>query len=159
MENNNNNKRIRLMAEGRIGEALFKLSAPAVIGMMVMAIYNIADTFFVSLLRDTTAVAATGIVFPIFQLIGSIGLTFGIGAASVISRKLGENDYDSQPDCCNCTVYGNRLWNSIFGGRFVSHKTTSDHLWRHGYYPPGRNVIWTYYCQRLFFSDYKHGAE
>ncbi len=88
------NKRIHLLAEGKIDTALFKLSAPAIAGMLVMAIYNVADTFFVSLLRDTTAVAATGIVFPIFQLIGSIGLTFGIGAASVISRKLGENNYE-----------------------------------------------------------------
>jgi putative MATE family efflux protein len=94
MAKGKNNKRIQLLAQGSIGSALFKLSAPAIAGMMVMAIYNIADTFFVSLLRDTTAVAATGIVFPIFQLIGSIGLTFGIGAASVISRKLGENNYE-----------------------------------------------------------------
>lgn len=93
MADNYNNERIQLLAEGDIGSALFKLSAPAVAGMMVMAIYNVVDTFFVSLLRDTTAVAATGIVFPLFQLIGSIGLTFGMGAASVISRKLGENDY------------------------------------------------------------------
>jgi len=85
--------RIELMAHGRIGKALFSLSAPAVAGMVVMAVYNVADTFFISLLRDTTAVAATGIVFPLFQLIGSIGLTFGMGAASVISRNLGAEDY------------------------------------------------------------------
>ncbi len=89
------NKRIELMAKGDIGRALFTLSAPAVVGMLVMSLYNVVDTFFVSLLNDTTAIAATGIVFPLFQLIGAIGLTFGVGAASVISRRLGEEDHDA----------------------------------------------------------------
>lgn len=88
-----NTQRIELMAKGGIGKALFTLSAPAITGMVVMAVYNLVDTFFVSLLRDTTAIAATGIVFPIFQLVGAIGLTFGMGAASVISRRLGEDNY------------------------------------------------------------------
>ena len=87
--NVSNTRRIEMLAHGRIGPTLFKLSAPAIVGMLVMAVYNVVDTFFVSLLRDTTAVAATGIVFPIFQLVAAIGLTFGMGAASVISRRLG----------------------------------------------------------------------
>ncbi len=93
--NQNSNKRIQLLAHGQVGTALFKLSAPAIMGMVVMAVYNIVDTFFVSLLRDTTAIAATGVVFPMFQLIGAVGLTFGMGAASVISRRLGENDHEA----------------------------------------------------------------
>ncbi len=84
--------RIQVMASDPVGRALMKLSAPAIAGMVVMAVYNVVDTFFVSLLRDTTAIAATGVVFPLFQLVGSIGLTFGIGAASVISRRLGEKN-------------------------------------------------------------------
>jgi putative MATE family efflux protein len=91
----NRTKRIEMLANGTVGKTLFALSAPAIAGMVVMAIYNVADTFFVSLLRDTTAVAATGIVFPLFQLIGAVGLTFGMGAASVISRRLGANDHEA----------------------------------------------------------------
>lgn len=87
------NKRIAMLADGPVGKTLFALSAPAITGMIVMAVYNIVDTLFVSLLRNTTAIAATGVVFPLFQLIGAVGLTFGMGAASVISRRLGEKDY------------------------------------------------------------------
>ncbi len=82
-------RRLEMLAHGRLGKTLFTLSAPAIIGMLVIAVYNVVDTFFVSLLRDTAAIAATGIVFPLFQLIGAVGLTFGVGAASVISRRLG----------------------------------------------------------------------
>lgn len=81
------------MAHDAVGKALLKLSAPAILGMTVIAIYNVVDTFFVSLLRDTAAIAATGVVFPLFQLVAAIGLTFGIGAASIISRRLGEKNY------------------------------------------------------------------
>jgi putative MATE family efflux protein len=98
-------KRITMLAEGKIGRALFVLSAPAIAGMMVMAIYNIVDTLFVSLLRNTTAIAATGIVFPLFQLIGAVGLTFGMGAASVISRRLGEGNHQAAQEAASTAFY------------------------------------------------------
>lgn len=94
-----------MLANGRIGRTLFALSAPAIAGMVVMAIYNVADTYFVSLLRDTTAVAATGIVFPLFQLIGAVGLTFGLGAASVISRRLGAGDHEAANQAAATAFY------------------------------------------------------
>ncbi|AHC16101.1 MATE family efflux transporter [Salinispira pacifica] len=86
-------RRIQLLAHGPVPKTLFSLAAPAIAGMLVLAVYNVVDTVFVSFLRDTTAIAATGIVFPLFQLIGAVGLTFGMGAASVISRRMGENKY------------------------------------------------------------------
>lgn len=98
-------KRITMLAEGRIGKTLFAMSAPAIAGMVVMAVYNVVDTIFVSLLRDTTAIAATGIVFPMFQLIGAVGLTFGLGAASVISRKLGEHDHEAAERTASTAFY------------------------------------------------------
>lgn len=111
-----------MLAEGAIGPTLFKLSAPAIAGMVVIAIYNVVDTFFVSLLRDTTAVAATGIVFPIFQLIGAVGLTFGMGAASVISRRLGAHDYEAANHVAATALFSVvavGLTVSAFGATFV----------------------------------------
>lgn len=98
-------KRIKMLRDGPVGKTLFALSAPAVAGMVVMAIYNVVDTFFVSLLRDTTAVAATGIVFPMFQLAGAVGLTFGMGAASVISRRLGEGRHTAAQEAAATALY------------------------------------------------------
>lgn len=101
----NKSERMEMLAHGPVGPTLLKLSAPAIAGMLVMAVYNVVDTFFVSLLRDTTAVAATGIVFPMFQLVGAVGLTFGMGAASVISRKLGENDHEAANRTASTALY------------------------------------------------------
>ena len=119
---NASNKRIDLMANGPVGKALFQLSIPAIAGMVIMAVYNVVDTFFVSLLRDTTAVAATGIVFPMFQLIGAIGLTFGMGAASVVSRRLGERNYREANEAGATAFYsalGMGLLFSVSGGIFI----------------------------------------
>ena len=98
-------KRMQMLAEGAIGKTLFTLAVPAIAGMVVMAVYNVVDTYFVSLLRDTTAIAATGIVFPVFQLIGAVGLTFGMGAASVISRRLGEERQEEAAQTATTALY------------------------------------------------------
>lgn len=111
-----------MLAHGRLGRTLFKLSAPSIIGMLVIAIYNVVDTFFISLLRDTTAIAATGVVFPMFQLIGAVGLTFGMGAASVISRRLGEQRYQAADEAAATALYsaaGVGALLAVVGGVFI----------------------------------------
>ncbi len=70
------------------------LSVSSVLSMMIVAIYNMADTYFVSQL-GTSASAAVGISFPIMAIIQAIGFTFGTGSGSLISRALGKKDYDS----------------------------------------------------------------
>jgi putative MATE family efflux protein len=59
--------------------------------MLVMAIYNVVDSMFVSWIGDNE-IAATQVVLPIMLIASSIGLAFGIGGGSYISRLLGRND-------------------------------------------------------------------
>ncbi len=110
-----NSRLLRMLRHGPVGTTLLKLSAPSIAGMLVLAIYNVADTFFVSLLRDTTAIAATGIVFPIFQLTGAVGLTFGMGAASVISIRLGEGKYEEADQAASTAFF-----TAVVAGAMVS---------------------------------------
>ena len=58
------NNRMQLLQETKISEALFKLGIPIVISMLVTALYNVVDTYFVSGL-GTTEVAAVSVAFPI----------------------------------------------------------------------------------------------
>jgi putative MATE family efflux protein len=60
--------------------------------MLVGALYNVIDTMFIGLLDDTPSIGAATIVFPLFMLISAIGLAFGMGAASPISRYLGSGE-------------------------------------------------------------------
>ena len=59
------------------------------LGMLVVALYNVVDAFFISGL-GTEAIAAVSIVFPIAMIVSGIAFAFGTGAASAISRMLGK---------------------------------------------------------------------
>ena len=83
--------RIKILKEENIDKALFKLGIPMVISLLVAALYNVVDTYFVSGLGKE-AVAAVSVAFPIQLIFLGIGLTFGAGAGSYISRLLGGNN-------------------------------------------------------------------
>ncbi len=78
------------MTKTPIPRLVISLAIPTIISMMVSAIYNTADTYFVSKL-GTSASGAAGIVFPIMTIIQAIGFMLGLGGGSWISRLLGQN--------------------------------------------------------------------
>ncbi len=76
----------------KISTLLARLSVPAMIGLMVNALYNFVDTIFVGHGVGPLGIAGLSIAFPIQIIIAAFALTFGTGSASIISRKLGEGD-------------------------------------------------------------------
>lgn len=86
-----NDDKIKMMRDERIPSVLLKLGMPTIIGMLVTALYNVVDTYFVGGL-GTSQVGAVSVAFPIGQIIVGLGMTFGSGAASYISRLLGEEN-------------------------------------------------------------------
>lgn len=76
------------MTETPVHKLITSLAIPTIISMLVSAIYNIADTFFVAKL-GTSASGAVGIVFSLMAIIQAIGFTLGMGSGSLISRLLG----------------------------------------------------------------------
>lgn len=84
--------RAKMLGEEEISKLLWKLAIPGIIAMLVNAVYNIVDTMFVGMLHDTAAMGAVSIAFPIFTLIAAFGQMFGVGAASYLSRLLGEKN-------------------------------------------------------------------
>lgn len=67
------------------------LGLPTIASMLVTALYNVADTYFVSQL-GTSASGAVGIVFSLMAIIQAIGFMLGTGCASLIARRLGARD-------------------------------------------------------------------
>ena len=65
-----------------------RLAGPSIVTMMISAIYNMADTYFVSSL-GTSAVGGVGVVFPLMAIIQAIGFFFGHGTGNYVSRQLG----------------------------------------------------------------------
>lgn len=89
-------KQFNKMINTPVKKLVLTLGIPTTISMLVTSIYNIADTYFVSNLNEGAA-GAVGVVFPLMAIVQAIGFTFGMGASSMISSKLGEKkDKDAQ---------------------------------------------------------------
>ena len=85
--------RINILQNDKISTAIRKMSTPAIIGLLIMALYNFVDAMFVAWI-STEATSATQVVFPIMIIASAIGLMFGMGAGAYISRLLGMNDIE-----------------------------------------------------------------
>lgn len=82
--------RSKALREENVGTLLRKFSLPAIIGMIVNALYNVIDSIFVGRGVGETALAAVTISFPIMLIMMGFGMLVGIGAASLVSLRLGE---------------------------------------------------------------------
>lgn len=105
-------KRIDLLEKQPIQKALLKLGIPTMIGMLVSALYNIVDAFFVGQL-GTMQTAAVSIVYPLTMVGTGIGLLFGSGAGSYISRLLGKKDYEKVSVCSSIAIFSGTLTISV----------------------------------------------
>lgn len=73
-----------------IGSLLLKLSVPAVIGMLVNALYSIVDRIFIGRGVGSLALSGVAVTFPITNIIMGVGMLIGIGTSTVVSIKLGQ---------------------------------------------------------------------
>lgn len=76
------------MTQTPVPQLILRMSVPTIISMLVTAIYNTADTFFVGKI-STQATAAVGIVFTVMALVQAIGFFCGHGSGNYLSRMLG----------------------------------------------------------------------
>lgn len=86
-----NPNRIYLLEKADVKTALLKLGIPTMAGMLISALYNAIDAYFVGGL-GLSQMGAVSVVFPIVQIIIGLGMMFGAGASSYISRLLGKGD-------------------------------------------------------------------
>lgn len=75
-------------------KAVFKNALPAMAAMLMVLIYNLADTFFIGQTHNDLQVAAVSLATPVFLLFMAVGTIFGIGGTSIISRAMGEGRTD-----------------------------------------------------------------
>ena len=86
--------KLEIFASAPVPKAVLTNGIPAMIAMLMVLIYNIADTFFVGQTHDPLMVAAVSLASPVFLVFMGVGNVFGVGGTSVISRALGEGRKD-----------------------------------------------------------------
>ena len=82
------------MTQPPVAGLICRLAVPCIISMLVTAFYNMADTFFVGMLKSNAATGAVGVVFSMMAIIQAVGFFFGQGSGNYISRQLGRKDYE-----------------------------------------------------------------
>ena len=87
-------KKFQQMTQPPVGGLICRLAVPCIISMLVTSFYNMADTFFVGMLKSNAATGAVGVVFSMMAIIQAVGFFFGQGSGNYISRCLGEKRYD-----------------------------------------------------------------
>lgn len=99
------NNKIELLGDAPISKALLAMGIPTMLGMMVNALYNLADAYFVGSL-GTSQMGAISVVYPLGQVVVGLGLLFGNGAASYLSRLLGNGDKEKAEQVASTALYG-----------------------------------------------------
>ena len=102
MEENNS---LEVFAKAPIRKAVLQNALPAMAAMLMVLVYNLADTFFIGQTHDDLQVAAVSLATPVFLLFMSVGTVFGIGGTSVISRALGEGRSDYAKKVCSFCMW------------------------------------------------------
>ena len=99
----NQDEMLLRMTSAPVGGLITRMAIPTIVSMMITAIYNMADTFFVSQL-GTSASGAVGINFSIMTIIQALGFTIGMGSGSLTSRALGAKDYEKANRYCSSAI-------------------------------------------------------
>ena len=81
------------MTEPPVSRLICRLAVPCIISMLVTSFYNMADTYFVGMLKSNAATGAVGVVFSMMAIIQAVGFFFGQGSGNYISRELGKKNY------------------------------------------------------------------
>ena len=88
-----------------IPKVVIRNSIPALIAMIMVMVYNLADTFFLGLTHNDLQVTAVSFASPLFMIFMSLGTLFGVGGTSVISRALGEGKTDYARKACSFCMW------------------------------------------------------
>ena len=102
---------IAVFEKAPVPQAVLKNAIPAMAAMLMVLIYNLADTFFIGQTHNDILVAAVSLTTPVFLLFMAVGSIFGIGGTSVISRSLGEGKAEYAKKVCSFC-----MWSCVAAG-------------------------------------------
>ncbi len=96
-----------------IGKLLISMALPMMISMLVQALYNIVDSMYVSYISED-ALSAVSLAFPIQQLMIALGSGMGVGVNAVLSKALGEKDFEKANNAARQGIFLSLVSYAVF---------------------------------------------
>ena len=96
--------------------SVVKLALPAVLGQIILVLYNMADTFFVGLTGSDVNITAVTVCMPALMFLLAIANLFGVGGGAAFSRALGRRDLARCGNIAAHALYGCLLGSLLYGG-------------------------------------------
>lgn len=110
-----NSDSMTVFEQAPVPKAVLQNTIPAMAAMLIVLIYNLADTFFIAQTHNDILVAAVSLATPVFLIFMAVGTVFGIGGTSVISRSFGQRRQEyAKKMCAFC------MWSCVAVGALMS---------------------------------------
>ncbi|MGI6109290.1 MAG: MATE family efflux transporter [Eubacteriaceae bacterium] len=109
---NQKTRKIELLGSTPVPKALLALGLPTMVGMLINALYNLVDAYFVGGL-GTNQMGAITVAYPLGQIVVGLGLLFGNGAAAYLSRLLGRGDKKTANKVASTALYSSVITGAI----------------------------------------------
>ena len=121
-----------------INKLLLSMSLPIMVSMIIQALYNIVDSIFVSKISET-AFTAVSLAFPVQNLIIALGAGTGVGINALLSKSLGERNFDQANKAARTGVFLSFinfaifvLFGLFFAETFMSAQTSNAEIIQYG---------------------------
>jgi len=92
------------LTQGAIGPWLYRLTAPMVLGIMAMFLFNLVDTYFISML-GTLPLAAVSFTFPVTMMVMNMAIGLSIATGAVVARAMGQKDQEQARGWISSSFY------------------------------------------------------
>ena len=123
------------MGTEKIPKVLFSLAVPIIRSMRVQALYNIVDSIYVAQYNNVEGTAALTIAFPIQNLMIAVGAGLGVGMNAILSRSLGQKNFDKANKAAGQGIFLNLVgyilffaFGIFFAGKFALSQSDGNNL-------------------------------
>ena len=99
----------------RIRKLLVQYAVPAIIAMTASSLYNMVDSIFIGHGVGPLAISGLALTFPLMNLAAAFGSLVGVGAATLISMRLGQRDYETAQRVLGNVLVLNLIIGVLFG--------------------------------------------
>ena len=99
----------------RIRKLLMQYAVPAIIAMTASSLYNMVDSIFIGHGVGPLAISGLALTFPLMNLAAAFGSLVGVGAATLVSMRLGQRDYQTAQNILGNVVVLNLIIGLAFG--------------------------------------------